>query len=156
MDKQSLQLHIDILRKLLEEKEKVLAEFEQVPSSLEEELDRIEKSAYCKPTYHVKNRVVVASVWDIPEAKVGIAICGPDDIFDLTTGKLIALKRALGIKFDARQYGNSKKPDYTKHEDYGICQYCTDYFVSVSNPPCNRCKHTDSGNEDNWRPALRR
>jgi hypothetical protein len=43
------------------------------------------------------------------ELKTGIAVCSPDDECDQYTGRVVAIKRALGIPFDAQDYGSPKQ-----------------------------------------------
>lgn len=53
------------------------------------------------------NTVICISLSEAKEAKVGVAHCNADDIFDAVVGRAIALSRATGITIPAFIYGKS-------------------------------------------------
>lgn len=115
-------------------------ELRGLPLDPEDELEMLEQE--CSEVEYVVNQekgIIVAAVLKslFTGLTVGVAQCHPDDKFEPTIGKLVALKRALGIRFNPLMYGEER-------EDFRGCDNCKYREVFVGDMPCVLCNDGDA------------
>jgi hypothetical protein len=131
-------------RKYVEMKEKELASL--APLTEEKELAELEAN-YPEFEYMLNLEDEAVKVFVVVDGRLkhGDSVCDPTDEFNPTTGKLIAMKRALGIKFDVTQYGVKKSKPVIKR-----CFNCKHVHLYMSETPCFDCSFSS-----NWEASVK-
>lgn len=141
---QHLNVGMDILNELVEALESLIEVTKTREELLEEELDElIEEYCIAVDFYEVDNiTIAVSMVEDSFLPKVGIAKCNPTDEYNGTEGAIVALRRALELPVDPKQYGEPTDKD---------CYNCKFEDVNVLKYPCNKCIEVEAEDSPYWK-----
>ena len=144
--------HLEVYEALINEQASLEAQLvtaQHAPSAqeaLEKELSELTESCM-GVSFEIVRSITVAACLDCESfpIKIGIAKCDPTDEYNETIGKLIALKRALGMHVNASNYGKEKVVK--------SCGNCIFIGLSSSVYPCNSC-FGQKGYNTYWEPML--
>ena len=145
--------HLEVYEALINEQASLEAQLvtaSYVPSAqeaLKAELSDLIQDSCNAVTFKTINSITIAACLAVGnrEPLIGIAKCDPTDEYNETIGKLIALRRALGMHVDASNYGK-EKIDKT-------CENCKFEAVMLHALPCSKCFAESIDESVYWQPV---